>query len=167
MIASKQTDNKDTESNVPGSNSSSAIFVGGDSPPPVKPEPSLDVIDISSDSDSSIDLIDSDSLPDPDNILSEHAAASGDSLAQLLYDLHSMFPNLSFLSFHPEFERLNIHNVQELAAQSVYWIAESTGMSRARALIVLGAAMVGAGKDGAAVDGVDVKGKGKIKAEIE
>lgn len=127
----------------------------------------MDVIDISSDSGSSIDLIDTDSLPDPDNILSKHPSASDYSVAQLLYDLHSSFPALKFLSFHPEFERLSIHSVQELAAQSVYWIIESTGMSRGRALIALGAAMVGAGKDGATGDGVDLMGKGKVKAEVE
>lgn len=125
----------------------------------------MDIIDISSDSGFSVDLIDAESLPDPAQIMSARATASDYSLVQLLYNLHAAFPSLNFLSFHPEFECLNVLTVHDLAVQSVYWIVESVGMSTAQALIVLGAAMSIAGMDN--VDQVDLKGKKQVKGELE
>lgn len=125
----------------------------------------MDVIDISSDSGSSVNLVDSDSLPDPSEIRADHVIASDPSLAQLLYELESAFPCVNFLSFHPQLESLGIHSVQDLAAQSVYWISDSLGMGTAQALVTSGAAMLIAGKDGVAT--VDIKGKGKAAIKFE
>jgi hypothetical protein len=134
----------------------------------------MDVIDLTSDTASSIDLIDDDSLPDPAEIFVTHPAASGcsatpdyiaTSIAQFLYNLHLAFPSLNFLSFHPQFEHLKIYSISDIAVLSVYQIVESVGMSTAQALIVLGAAMSTTGKDG--VVQVDLNGKEKVKDEFE
>ncbi|KAH7334803.1 hypothetical protein B0J17DRAFT_630779 [Rhizoctonia solani] len=157
----------DVKPDVPGSNTADVIFVSNNSLPPTKPKPTMDIINISSTSNSFVDLINTESIPNPAQILTNYPGATGYLLAQLLYELHAAFPLLNFLLFHPCFEDLNMQTVHKLAVQSMYWIIELVGMSMAQALIVLGAAMNAVGADSDEYKDFKGKGKGKAKDKSE